>query len=86
MSEWISVNDSLPGSSDCVDAWASLIGGHGHGDESRIENCFYDHDHDRWWRWSFNTERKAYLDWANVTHWMPIPEPPETVAAAKGEQ
>lgn len=77
MSEWIGVDDDLP-MDDCVDVWGALIGGHGHGDESRFENCFYDHEKEEWWTWNDRCTVKRYLDYVHVTHWMWQPDPPNT--------
>lgn len=76
MSTWISVTDRLPKAGQCVDLWGCLAGGHHHGDESRIENCFYNGGRDAWWFWCEAFIDKVYVNGMNVTHWMPLPEPP----------
>ena len=75
--QWIKCSERLPNEGDCVDAWGSIIGGHHHGDESRICDCFFDHDGGRWWTWNYNCNARIYLDGLNVSHWTPLQEPPK---------
>ena len=67
MSKWISVEARLPKNQDTIDVWC----------EFRVTDCKF-------------TENKFYIDILDndedfshsellegVTHWMPLPEPPE---------
>jgi len=73
---WIGLSDLKPDPSECVDLWGSVIGGHHHGDESRVENCFYDDARQKWWKWDDACRTRLYLDSMNFTHWMSLPHPP----------
>ena len=69
MMEWISVEDRLPEDSDFV-----LTAGTG---ACREGMCvlFHRPEPSRW----INTYTRKEWEWP-VTHWMPLPEPPEVVA------
>lgn len=65
MSNWISVEDDLPNDLDSVDLLINA--------QRRVTDCtytdgtFYTHQFkDRYWTEITNT----------ITHWMPVPEPP----------
>ena len=60
---WISVKDGLPGDNDDV------IGAILKTDEWVIRKMNFWRG--RWWNWEDGRSEK------NVTHWMPLPEPPE---------
>ncbi|UVD32316.1 hypothetical protein [Vibrio phage vB_VaM_H2] len=72
MGEWISVKDKLPehngaigcneGDSVVVDVFA---------DGERWPFCYYSFDDECW----YDTDVHCSIDL--VTHWMPLPEPPE---------
>lgn len=32
---------------------------------------------DEWWEFA-DAQNKERIDWAEITHWMPLPEPPES--------
>ena len=77
MSEWISIDDGLPCGGQCVDVWASVIGGYGNGDQARVENCFLDYKNNYFWKWNDSVDEKIIMKGLNVTHWMPLPEAPK---------
>lgn len=66
---WISVEDRLPKDRAKVDAWRR-----GHG---RIPDCtcFHVKDGRRMATWYLSSSNDSYT--ASITHWMPIPIPPE---------
>lgn len=76
MSEWISV-DKMPIDGECVDVWAIVNDGHCCGDAARISDCFYSERWQSWWKWADNGEDKHFLSGFSVTHWMPLPNPPD---------
>jgi len=59
--KWISVENEMPDSGECVLLYSPK---HGVAEGSRISK----HDHFEQWRWN------AIM--TNVTHWQPMPEPP----------
>ena len=61
MSEWISVEDRLPGHDGMVLMW---------GTHTITHIGFYSEVTGKW----FDSEDGEWL--AGVTHWMPLPEPP----------
>lgn len=68
MSNWISVDERLPEENEEVLAW----------DGESIEKA---HLQRYLGGYNDNTLRWTYYDcmiWENVTHWMPLPEPPES--------
>ena len=76
MSEWISVKDRLPRSmANKVLVWLEhedLVGymGFGHYEKYKGQEIWYDLEHN---------EAFAIRGYT-VTHWMPLPEPPEEVS------
>lgn len=71
-SEWISVEDCLPAEG----VWVIALTGDG--DVAPASLCDNDYDvttHDKTWRvwwWKYSTSTVF-----GITHWMPLPEPPE---------
>jgi hypothetical protein len=70
--EWISVKDRLPDNDTSVLAvWYD-------GEKIRVSELFFFDDSDPGEtprpRWAWELQRVPYSD---VTHWMPLPEPPE---------
>jgi len=65
MSQWISVEDRLP---EKDGAYLTILDGRGHGYYGHPEITYGSHD----WHCFWNA-RGAMI----VTHWMPLPEPPE---------
>lgn len=76
MSDWISVDDRLPEQGDFVDAWAG----------KRIVNAFWDRpmqgSTEMYWAHAngsdpfFTGGLIGGFSEIDVTHWMPLPEPP----------
>lgn len=76
MSDWINVNEWLPSGSECVDVWGEVKGGGEQGLQARIESCFFDVSRDSFWKWNDDFSEKIMIECFDVTHWMPLPEPP----------
>ena len=83
VSQWIPVNERRPGDDQPVDVYGVVVGGNNNGDKSRVSNCFYDEDVNRFWHWNQRCTRKVYFSGFDVTHWMPLP--PAPVQAKDGE-
>ena len=62
MSEWISVEDGLPDLHEDILAYYEFKTINGHTSTSMCEDCIVQEG-----RWDTDN---------NVTHWMPLPEPP----------
>lgn len=74
MSEWISVKDRLPGRYETVLIAISTV--NGYGDPAKLVTIGgYDHSEKRWEQYT-STDRQL-CQGETVTHWMPLPEPPE---------
>lgn len=70
MTKWISVDEQLPDDNVCVDLyvdWQDYTG--------RVCNCF--RADGNYWKWDESVRFKITIDSFLVTHWMPLPEPPE---------
>jgi len=67
--EWISVKDKLPEGGKVLVCFQEPFFG---SMTSEVDVGFYDNKDSCWWLW--NGERKIF----RVTHWMPIPELPES--------
>ena len=69
--EWISVEDRLPDDDGShFDVWV---------DGDRIPDALYDNDKQAFL--NYVSDNDGYFEWReieNVTHWMPLPEPPES--------
>lgn len=75
MSEWISVEDRLPKHSLHYDVWQG-------GD--RVIDCFYSEENKVFYE--YEKDHCGYWGWEemdDVTHWMPLPPPPENTNANK---
>lgn len=69
MAEWISVKDRLPPKSS--EDWYNIVLTKQRGRTKRVVRVgYWDGYHKRFWGF------EAPFDY-NVTHWMPLPEPPE---------
>ena len=64
MSEWISVKDKLPEEFENVIAFNRR----GRGKACDMDIC--------WWN-GYSFDRCGKRPYSNVTHWMPLPEPPK---------
>ena len=73
VSNWISVEDSKPEKSECVDIWIGLSDG----DEGRVTDCFYEEEKERYWKWMDNGKKKGFIPDYYVSHYMYQPEPPK---------
>jgi hypothetical protein len=62
-SKWISVNDRLPKKGEIV-----LACGKRHATSGMFQGA--SRNNPKWWHWKGNTLKE-------VTHWMPLPEPPK---------
>ena len=66
--EWISVKDRLPNPSETVGyTWNGSMIGH----EDR-----YNHAKEMFEEAILDYERFKYVECSDITHWMPLPEPP----------
>lgn len=74
---WIPVSERRPCDNQPVDVYVVVVGGNNNGDKSRVSNCFYDEDVNRFWYWNQRCTRKVYFSGFDVTHWMPLPSAPE---------
>lgn len=72
MSEWISVSDRLPIYGDPV-----LIVGNGVTQNVTYMRDGADDEQDWFEPYFFDHDDGCKVDWSKVTHWMPLPEPPE---------
>lgn len=67
MSQWIKCSERMPEEGENVIVYDNL---------KQVHECFYLRygDHVSWEIYSYNP---SYYDEVNVTHWMPLPEPPQ---------
>lgn len=87
MSEWISVKERLPEDDTAVLIYTNETEVYGrHREKQKIYHNIYAaiYDGDRWytyWCWGskyiYKTNEESPNDTVEVTHWMPLPEPPE---------
>lgn len=70
MSKWISVKDRLPNHHDMVLVWME-----GKDCPDYVSMAFWAKTEG--WGWTKGDGNKANDLWGTVTHWMPLPEPPE---------
>ncbi len=73
MADWISVKDRLP------DRGADILAFMRNGAETRIVACNYG---DNVW---YDCVMNCIVAFQNVTHWMPLPEPPKGDENSDGE-
>lgn len=76
MSEWIDVRQDLPKPTACNESDAVLVAIYG-GD---IAVADYDYDVMRW----ISDEGFSFAN-GTVTHWMPLPAPPDSNGSGEGE-
>lgn len=81
--EWISVEDRLPDGDNHYEVYlivARWIGGmekkHG-ADGPHVDTCRFLHHKKLWIRDTGDEEVFEYHEDLVITHWMPLPEPPE---------
>ncbi len=73
MSDWISVDDRLPDKCcDDVSIWTRPDYGYD------CHTGFYESFNNSWFAW-FHDSHGSEKNNITVTHWMPLPEPPESV-------
>lgn len=70
MSNWISVKERLPEESGFFITWQGISKYIG-----RPEILYYHKDEDDGFKWS--TTKNGWTAGLKITHWMPLPEPPE---------
>ena len=73
MSDWISVSDKLPKTKR---RWYLIAAKDGDGNKITTM-AFLDVAGDDVLWLTHNDKDAAYDEWDNVTHWMPLPEPPK---------
>ena len=80
MSEWISVEDRLPEQNVRVLAWYDGVAAHSDALWDRSGAWFAAKWRDGW-NQPLYTQAKQILDFdsSDITHWIPLPEPPERV-------
>ena len=72
--QWISVKDRMPGRYETVLIAISTV--NGYGDPAKLVTTGgYDHSEKRWEQYT-STDRQLCRG-ETVTHWMPLPDPPE---------
>ncbi|MEL7477266.1 MAG: DUF551 domain-containing protein [Pseudomonadota bacterium] len=72
MSKWISVDIEKPKSNKCIDIWIDLPDA-----EGRVCNCFYNPKNNKYWKWDEKVKNKIQFYSSDISHWMPLPEPPK---------
>ncbi len=77
--EWISVKDELPEDEQVIDVWMPEI----KKKNKRLENIIFykrysllDYRKNFFFQWNFNNETTIFLEENRITHWMPLPKPP----------
>lgn len=79
MSEWISVNDRMPSESDRYLIYSQRsehrhnLAAYDYPYPCCKSNIAYYNVHDNFWKWSSFNQDLPFP----VTHWMPLPKPPE---------
>lgn len=74
-SGWVSVDAAKPEGPIAVDGFGFIVGGYGHGDQSRWTDIFYDTEKDAWWYWGEDMERVDITGFT-ITHWARPSLPP----------
>ena len=70
--QWINVAYKKPTQNYCVDIWVNSQDITG-----RVCNCFYNPKNNKFWYWDNKCKTKIQIYASYVTHWMPLPKPPE---------
>lgn len=70
---WISVKDRLPNSNGCYIVWRP----HFYPDFGMPSICYFDGSNT--WHDSYGVDFEKILNASDVTHWMPLPEPPKEI-------
>ncbi|EKC7600980.1 DUF551 domain-containing protein, partial [Salmonella enterica] len=68
---WISCSERMPNDKDYVWCWGKSYGW----TECDTFEGYYDWSRNKWWAVTDDVEEPA----SKVTHWMPLPEPPQEV-------
>ncbi len=68
---WISCSERMPNDKQYVWCWGKSYGW----TECDTFEGYYDWSRNKWWAVTDNEEEQA----SKVTHWMPLPEPPQEV-------
>ena len=68
---WISCSERMPNDKQYVWCWGKSYGW----TECDTFEVYYDCSRNKWWAVTDNGEEPA----SKVTHWMPLPEPPQEV-------
>ena len=80
--KWISVEDRLPTHSDSVFIWPQVdwdeVEGRFTGEYHSSKFKRGNREHEAGWYAETTDGYRSYMEFINVTHWMPLPEPPTT--------
>lgn len=86
MTEWISVKDRLPKAGQTIIGWNEAVSINNESEPAQIYTYFPDKPANwkypvstgKWIHWSPDRGQVKAWSWRySITHWMPLPEPPE---------
>lgn len=76
VNRWISVEDALPERNGCYLVWRPRFYIDGDRECAEATVCYFD-GHDTWHD-SYGVDFSRVLGKDDITHWMPLPDPPES--------